>query len=142
MGKYLDQLRREFSGSPPLATAKGAKRGGLGASCSSCSTEGSAFSRIKTPQLPLETREAIAEAIEERAAIREFEAGETRAVAEREARSAMRVYDLLVTMGPGEAPKWATLLAPGCNLEEARRVAESKFGAERLIEIREHPPWN
>ena len=114
-----------------LVTARAAKG-------PSCSAEGGG---ITPPPLTPETREAIAEAIEERAAIREFEGGETRAVAERGARSAMRVYDLLVAMGPGEAPKSVTLLAPGCTLEDARREALGRFGAERLIEIQEHPGW-
>jgi hypothetical protein len=93
------------------------------------------------PSLTPETQEAIAEAIEERAAVRELDGGEPRPVAEREARSAMRVYDLLVAMGEGQTPRWVTMLAPGCSPAEARRIAEGKFGAERLLAIRERLTW-
>lgn len=58
------------------------------------------------------------------------------AVAEREARSAMRVYDLLVAMGPDQAPKSVTMIGPGCDLAEARRIATGQFGADRVLEIR------
>jgi len=85
--------------------------------------------------------EAITEATEERAAIREFDGGEDRATAEREARSAMRVYHLLIAMPDGTEPKWATMLAPGCDLEEARRDACLRFGPERVLRC-EPSRWN
>jgi len=94
------------------------------------------------PPLPPETQEAIAEALEERAAIRGFEGREPKWVAEREARSAMRVYDLLIAQNPGEAPKWVTLLAPGCDLVEATRAGRRQFGEHRLLKIAEHPGWD
>lgn len=73
--------------------------------------------------------------MEERAAIREFEAGEPQAVAEQEARAAMRVYRVYVDMGKDHPPKWATMLAPGCDLERARQEALGRFGAERVLDV-------
>ena len=89
---------------------------------------------MQLPPLTRDDRAAIAEAIEERAAIREYEGGESRAIAEREARAAMRAYRVLVAMGEGESPRWATMLAPGCDLAEARVFAERMF-IGRVIEI-------
>lgn len=76
------------------------------------------------PPLTAEERDDIQEAIEERSAIREFDAGEDRANAEAKAAGAMRVYRLLVAMGEG---KWITMLAPGTDLPEAERIACLKF---------------
>ncbi|MFB1490873.1 MULTISPECIES: hypothetical protein [unclassified Thiocapsa] len=78
--------------------------------------------------------EAIREAIEERAAIREFEVGESRPVAERDAQSAMRVYRFRLTDQPDT---WLTMLAPECDQDQARHDLALRFGAERLIEVRE-----
>lgn len=86
------------------------------------------------PPLPIEAREAIAESIEERAAIREFDGGEPRATAEHEARVAMRVYNLLIAMPEGP-PKWAVMLAPGRDLEQATDDACRRFGADRVLRI-------
>ena len=86
------------------------------------------------PPLSAADHEAIREAIEERAAIREFDGGEDRPTAEREARSAMRVYQYRLTDRPDA---WLTMLAPGCDLDQARRDLALRFGAERVIEIRE-----
>jgi hypothetical protein len=52
---------------------------------------------------------AIREAIEERAAIREFEGGESREIAELQARWGMRVYRYRLT---DKADTWLTLIAP------------------------------
>lgn len=79
----------------------------------------------------------IAESIEERAAILEYDAGLPRHDAETQAASRMRVYRLLVAMDEGEEPKWVTMLAPGCDLAEAEHGARTKFGA-RLLEILPH----
>jgi hypothetical protein len=79
-------------------------------------------------------REAIREAISERAAIREIDGGEDRATAEREARSAMRVYHYRLTDKPDT---WLTMIAPGCDLADARRSLVLRFGAERLVDVRE-----
>ena len=81
----------------------------------------------RPPTLTAEERDDIREAIEERAAIREFDAGEDRANAEAKAASAMRVYRLLVSMGEGEEARWLTMLAPGTDLPEAERIARLRF---------------
>jgi hypothetical protein len=79
---------------------------------------------------------AVAEAIEERAAIREFDGGETREVAERNARSAMRVFCYWLTDKPRTR---LVLIAPSCDLAEARRHLGLQFG-ERLLDVIEHRP--
>jgi len=88
----------------------------------------------KVPNLTTEDRKAIAEAIEERAAIREFDGGETRKAAERNARSAIRVYRYRVA---GKSSSWLTMIAPSCDLTEARHHLELRFG-ERLVDVVEH----
>ncbi len=87
------------------------------------------------PPLTAAEREAIGEALLERAAIIEFDGGEPRAVAETNARAAMRVYRVLVRMGPGMPDKWATVLAPGVEPPEALRIVQGQFGPERVIEL-------
>ena len=79
------------------------------------------------PALTPEEQANIAEAVAERSAIREFDAGEDRATAEAKAISAMRVYRLLIAMGEGEEPRWITMLAPNTDLSEAERTANLKF---------------
>lgn len=93
---------------------------------------------VPVPPPPPADLEAIQEAIDERAAIREFEGGEPRATAEREARAAMRVYRVRVAMGTGEPDRWVTMLAPGCELHEAETVARGQFGAARVLEVHEY----
>jgi hypothetical protein len=93
---------------------------------------------LPAPPLPPADAEAIQEALKERAAIREFEAGELRAAAERAARTGMRVYRVRVAMGADEAPRWLTLLAPGCDLDEAETLVHGRFGPERILEIHEY----
>jgi len=83
-------------------------------------------------ELSEDDRAAVQEAIDERAAIRELDGGEPRAIAEREARSAMRVYQYRITDKP---TSWLTLIAPGCDLEEARRIVTNQFGAARVLEV-------
>lgn len=94
--------------------------------------------RAAPPALTPDERADIAESIAERAAIREYEAGETRVQAEHEARSAMRVYQMLVAMPDGSDPRWVTMIAPGCDLAEARRSAALRFGPERVLEVLPH----
>lgn len=91
------------------------------------------------PALAPEELEAIKEAIEERAAIRQHDGGEDRATAEKQAASAMRVYRLLVAMGEGEDTRWITMLAPNTDLAEAERTARLKFGT-RLVRIVANAP--
>jgi len=94
--------------------------------------------RMASPTpLSQDDQAAIEEAIEERAAIREFDGGEDRATAEQEASSAMRVYRYRLT---DKAESWLTLICPGCDLAEARKSVASKFGQERVLEVVEHRP--
>ena len=90
------------------------------------------------PPLSADDRDAIHEAIEERAAILEFDAGMERRQAEIAAQSAMRVFQALVTLPDGSSPRWITLLAPGCDLVEARQTLAHQFGPERVLEVIEH----
>lgn len=99
--------------------------------------------QVSLPQPPALTPEDlvnIEEAIAERAAIREHDGGEDRTTAEAQAVSAMRVYRLLVAMDEGIEPRWVTMLAPGCDLDEAERTASLKFGARLLRIIPSNPP--
>lgn len=92
---------------------------------------------LLTPQTPDPL--AIREALDERAAIREFEGGEPREIAEREARVAMRIFDALVAMPAGDPSpaRWVTLLLPGCDLAQAQATAAWRFPG-RVLEVREH----
>jgi hypothetical protein len=92
------------------------------------------LAHLSAPTLTPADHDAIREAIAERAAIREIDGGEDRATAEREARSAMRVYHYRLVE---RADAWLTMLAPGCDLDDARHSLELRFGPERLIEVRE-----
>lgn len=80
--------------------------------------------------------ESIREAYEERAAIREFMGGEPREKAEAEARKALKVYEYCLTDNGPDGP-WLILLAPGCDLAEAERSLKYRFGADRVLSIRE-----
>jgi len=88
-------------------------------------------------ELSAHDREAIEEAIEERAAIREFDGGQTRDVAEREARAAMRVYRYRLADSPDT---WLVMIAPGCNLAEAWGALNLQFGPHRVLVLVEHTP--
>jgi hypothetical protein len=87
------------------------------------------------PPLTAADHEAIAEAIEERAAIMEHDGGLPREVAEHEAQTAMRVYRLLIAMGPGEPDRDVVMLAPHCDLAEAAKAARHRFGDARVLDI-------
>lgn len=82
---------------------------------------------LAPPSLTSDEQADIEEAIEERSAIREFDGGEDRQIAEARAASGMKVFRLLVAMGEGQVDRWLTMLAPGCDLAEAERVAHQKF---------------
>jgi hypothetical protein len=86
--------------------------------------------------LSREIQDAIDEALEERAGIHQFEGGLPRAEAERSARESMRVYEYRLADTPST---WLVLIAPGCDLPEARRVCERQFGHERVLDVR--PSW-
>jgi hypothetical protein len=89
------------------------------------------------PPLSPADQAAIEESIVERASILEFDAGMARRQAEIAAQSAMRVYQALVTLPDGSSPRWLTLLAPGCDLAEARATLAHQFGPERVLDVRE-----
>jgi len=91
--------------------------------------------QAEAPVAPLSAadREAIEEAVAERAAIRQYDSGETRQEAERQARAAMRVYHYRLTNKPGV---WLTMISPGCDMEMARRAIEDRFGSERVLEVK------
>lgn len=88
------------------------------------------------PPLSEDDNTAIAEAIEERAAIREFEAGEGRQEADQAAKAAMRVYRYRLTDNPD---LWRTLIAPGADLPEARRTLQHQFGASKVLDVQPNP---
>lgn len=90
------------------------------------------------PPISQANLEAIQERLDERAAILEFEAGESRQTAERIALETMRVYRVRVAMGEGLPPRWATFIAPGCDLTEATAEARGRFGAVRVLSVVEH----
>jgi hypothetical protein len=79
-----------------------------------------------------EHNEAIAEHLEERAAIMEYDGALPREKAETEARKALRVFEYKLTDNPDA---WLVLIAPGCNLEEARESLRMRFGS-RLLDLR------
>jgi hypothetical protein len=86
----------------------------------------------KPPPLTAAEQADIREAIEERSAIREHDAGGDRATAERNARSGMRVFRYRLVERPDT---WLTMLAPGCDLDEACRALTLRFGADRLVDV-------
>lgn len=88
------------------------------------------------PTLTTEELDGITEAVEERAAIREMGGGELRTIAAEQARSAMRVYRYRLSDDPAT---WLTMLAPGCEPNEARHALTLRFGAERLIDVIPQP---
>ena len=88
------------------------------------------------PPLTEGEREDLQEALDERAAIHEFDGGLPRPDAEAEAARRMRVFRVRVAMREGEPDRWAMMLAPGCDLPEARASAERQFGAERVLDIK------
>ena len=94
---------------------------------------------VSAPQLTAEDLEGITEAVEERAGILAFDAGLPRPEAERQAASAMRVFQAQIAM-PGADPRRLVLLAPGCDLEEARQTLNWRFGPERVLDVLEARP--
>lgn len=53
-------------------------------------------------------------------------------MAQTQAERATRVYRYRVTDHPND---WLTLIAPGCDLEEARAELQWRFGAARLLAV-------
>jgi len=85
------------------------------------------------PELTPDELSDIHEAIDERAAIQEYEGGLPRAKAEHAAKAAMHVYRYRLTDNPDT---WLTMIAPGCDLKEAKRVLNEKFGGGRVIDVK------
>ncbi len=92
-------------------------------------------SDVAPPPLSSEDHEAIAETLDERAAIQEFDGGLSRHEAERAARAAMRVFRYRLTTTRG----WCTLIAPGWDLADAEHDLSNRYGS-RLAEVVEHKP--
>lgn len=116
--------------SPPTGPFQKNAPGGKAATCTPAAP----------PDLTADERADVREALDERAAIMEFDGGLPRPEAEVQAARLMRVYRVRVAMGEGEPDRWAVMLAPGCVLPEARRAAALQFGAERVREVIEHQP--
>ena len=79
-----------------------------------------------------ETPQAIQEQIEERAAIMEFDGGLSRTEAEKEAASAIRIYNYKVTDKPDSI---LTSIMPNTDLEEAERILRRQYGQRLLMVI-------
>lgn len=140
---YLDRLKQKISqdaaGSgatkgtkapfAPFVTARSAPSG------QNLSKE--AASRSWQPT-DAELQEGIREHFEERAGIREYDGHEPRKQAEAKARGTMRVYEYRLTDNGPDGP-WLILLAPGCDLSQAERTLQNRFG-ERFITARERHP--
>lgn len=89
------------------------------------------------PPLTPEQRNGILDAVAERAAIQEHDGGLSRSEAEAQSRRAMRVYRYRLTDRPAD---WLVMIAPGCDLDDARQKLIARFGTERLLEVRIHRP--
>lgn len=81
-----------------------------------------------------DTHDHIQEHLEERAAIMEYDGELPREQAEHEARKALRVYHYRLTDNPDT---WLVLIAPGCDLDEATKSLQLRFG-ERFVDVREY----
>ncbi len=86
-----------------------------------------------TPELTPDDLTDIQEAIDERAAIQEYEGGLSREKAKHDAQAAMCVYRYRLTDNPDN---WLTMIAPGCNLKEAERVLITNFGDRRVVDVK------
>ena len=83
---------------------------------------------------PLDLTGEDREAAEERATARKLDGRESKERTAGQAPSAMRVYPYRLIDKPDS---WLTMIAPDCNLEEARRSLRLRFG-ERLTAVVEH----
>ncbi len=88
----------------------------------------------ETPKLSNGDKENIREHLKERAAIQEFDGGLSRTEAEQQAKSNMRVFHYRISDYPDS---WMVMIAPGCDLTEARSCLGTKF-QDRLIDVREY----
>jgi hypothetical protein len=83
-----------------------------------------------------ELQEGMREHLEERAAIQEYDGGLPRERAEAQARAALRVYEYRLK-DYGDKGPWLILLAPDCGLAEVEQSLKNRFGAERVLAVRE-----
>ena len=83
--------------------------------------------------------ENIREHFEERAAIQEYNGGLPRERAEAQARAALRVFEYRLSDNGPNGP-WLILLAPDCDLAQAERSLRNRFGADRVLSVRERRP--
>jgi hypothetical protein len=90
------------------------------------------------PPLSAADHAAIAEALAERAAIMEYDGELPRPDAEAAAAARMRAYHVHIAM-PAGPPRWAVMLAPGCDLPEATAAARRLFGHERVLAVQPTP---
>jgi hypothetical protein len=86
----------------------------------------------------IDAQEAIEEHLGERAAIMEFDGGLPRDQAETEARRALQVFKYRITDSPDS---WLVLIAPGCDLDDARESLRRRFGS-RLVDVQTYQPRN
>ena len=84
---------------------------------------------------PAELKGEDREAIEKRATFRMLDGGASRKATVERPPSSMRVYRYGLLDKPDT---WLTMIAPDCDLEEARRSLRLRFG-ERLTAVVEHP---
>ncbi|WP_200377130.1 hypothetical protein [Thiocystis violacea] len=99
--------------------------------------QGASRGACHLPPMTADQQADIREVIDERAAILEYEAGTLRPEAEARAVGAMRVYRYRLTDRPAD---WLVMIAPGCDLDAARRTLIARFGNERLLEVQIHRP--
>lgn len=90
---------------------------------------------LAPPTVPL-TGDA-GEATQERTTLRARPNGEAMGASSAQAPSAMRVYRYRLDDKPAT---WLTMIAPNCDLDEARRCLRLRFG-ERLTEVVEQRHW-
>ena len=95
------------------------------------------FIRKHKPQLMDELKlRDLHEALEEKAAVLEYEAGMPRDEAEARAPEAVGAYNYTLVDRPD---KVFTLLARGEALAAAKRLLENQYGADRVVDVRPYP---
>ena len=92
--------------------------------------------RVLLAYLSAVNHEDIHEAINERAAIQEFEGGLSRPEAEQAARRRMQVYRYRLRNDPH---RWLILIAPGCDLADAQSALTNRFGT-RVVAVEPYLP--
>ncbi|MHB8255865.1 MAG: hypothetical protein ACYDHY_01075 [Acidiferrobacterales bacterium] len=137
---YLDRLKRKIYQD---AAGDGATKGTKGAFvpfvAARPAPSGQNLSKEATFQdwrpTDAELSETIHEAFEERAAIREYDGGQSRKLAEAETRGAMRVYEYRLAESPAQ---WLVVLAPDRDLAVVTQSLQERFGTKQVVEVRPH----